>query len=103
MQELAPVVLFFALWVVLIVAAFLTLIGSWLLIWRYRRGVEAAMHESGIVAASVASAPDTPPGAQSSAAAARACGPVPPPQADADALFARALAAPREAALGSLA
>ena len=52
MQELAPVVLFIALYVVLVVAAFLTLIGSSLLIWRYQRGVAAAMLQGGI---------DTPP------------------------------------------
>ena len=104
MQELAPVVLFIALYVVLIVAALLTLIGSWLLIWRYQRGVEAAMHESGIDAPSAASSPGMPLAAEPPALAPGIPGPAPQPaRADADALFERALGAPREAALGSLA
>ena len=101
MQELAPVVLFIALYVVLIVAALLTLIGSWLLIWRYQRGVEAAMHESGIEAPSAASSPGMPLAAKASALAPDIPDPAPqPPRADADALLERALRAPREAALG---
>jgi hypothetical protein len=105
MQELAPVVLFIALYVVLVVAALLTLVGSWLLIWRYQRGVEAAMHESGIAAPAAAAAPATPLAAPSSATLAPGTpAPAPPaPRADADALLERARSAPREAALGSLA
>ena len=103
MQELAPVLLFIALYAVLIVAAVLTLIGSSLLIWRYQRGVEAAMHQSGISADSVAPAQGTPqadesPGTAALPAAAPASTPV-----DGQALLEGALRAPREAALGSLA
>jgi len=103
MQELTPLALFIALYVVLIVAALLTLVGSWLLIWRYQRGVEAAMHQSGMGAASTASSPNLTPAAGSSAVATPIPGPAPQsPRADADALFARARDAPREAAFGSL-
>ena len=101
MRELAPVVLFIALFVVLVVAALLTLVGSWLLIWLYQRGVEAAMHESGIDVTSVASSPVVPL-TESLATSAQTSDPL-PPRADADVLFERALRAPREAALGSLA
>src|SRR5215204_434723 len=109
MQELAPVILFIALYIVLVVAAFLTLIGSWLLIWRYQRGVEAAMHASGFASRSVAS-PGTAPAAASSVPASAVVAPAeasiasttpPSPRADADALFERARRAPRQAALAS--
>jgi len=102
MQELAPVVLFVALFLVLIVASFLTLVGSLLVIWRYQRGVEAAMHESGVAAAPVEAARAEVVGAAPSAASGDArsasATQTPPTRTDADALFARALRAPREAA-----
>ena len=102
MQELAPVVLFVALFLVLIVASLLTLVGSLLVIWRYQRGVEAAMHESGVAAAPVAAARAEAVGAVPSAASGEARSAATtsavPTRTDADAVFARALRAPREAA-----
>ena len=102
MQELAPVVLFVALFLVLVVASLLTLVGSLLVIWRYQRGVEAAMHESGVAAAPVAAARAEAVGAVPSAASGEARSAATtsavPTRTDADAVFARALRAPREAA-----
>ena len=104
MQELVPFVLFIALFVVLIVAALLTLIGSWLVIWRYQRGVDAAMNESGIDTSSGAAPVGMTPAVESSSDLPSTRDPLPSaPTARADALFERALRAPREAALGSLA
>jgi len=104
MRELAPVVVFIALYIVLIVAALLTLIGSWLLIWRYRRGVEAAMRRTGFAAVSAAPPPRVPLAPEPSAAIAAAPVAMPPStRADAAVLFERARRAPRHAALGSLA
>ena len=109
MQEIAPVVLFVALFVVLVVAAFLTLLGSWLLIWLYQRGVAAAMHASGFAAASIAASPNVASAAPSSVpvgtAAVLAEAPIvastpASPRHDADALFERARRAPIEAATG---
>src|SRR6187455_2092306 len=102
MQELAPVVLFVALFLVLIVASLLTLVGSLLVIWRYQRGVEAAMHESGVAAAPVeaasAEAVGAVPSAASGDARSAATTSAVPTRTDADAVFGRALRAPREAA-----
>ncbi len=101
MLELPSQILFVALYVDLIVASVLTLLGSWLLIWRYRRGVAAAMGESGFAAGVEAStASSSFEGEQSAAGVGSARPDCEPSHANADALFERARRAPRRAAFG---
>jgi hypothetical protein len=81
MQELTPGLLWVALFVVIFVASLLTLLGSWLIVWLYRRGVTVAMRKTGFATAPIAdpsarvAATDT----ASSAAAAHAVALLAPP------------------------
>jgi hypothetical protein len=105
MQELTPGLLWVALFVVIFVASLLTLLGSWLIVWLYRRGVIAAMRKTGFGAAPIAdpSARVAEADTASNAAAAHAALSAPQLPTPAEALFERARRAPREAAINALA
>jgi hypothetical protein len=95
MSELA--VLWGALFVTLVGSCALTLIGSWLVLWRYRRTVARAMSLSGFgpgapASAGAAAAPTGPSIVSPSPVTTSA--PVDPPRGSAEALLRRAVRAP---------
>jgi hypothetical protein len=101
MKEIEPALLFSLLFVVLAFSSTLTLVGSWLVIWRYQRSVARAMSASGFASAPAEQAPAIASSAQVQPAGVPARAPL--TSSDSDLRFRRALSAPWIAAACSAA